>query len=153
MNLEAFKQNTQFIVPYIIKNRKLLLFDELYKVTCENILDQYYIKIVYRVSNNSNYILKYSEYEKNIYNTTFSTVDNKLCIVSRYKVPKVIRLTVISILTLFNINIESSVLIKNIKYWKYYMSDIIEHYEKSLATQSSSQALFLFNSSCFFWIK
>lgn len=157
MKVDAFKGNTAFLIPYIVKNKKLFLYEDLYEVTFDNILDTYFLKVIYKI-NKSNLehwkeIKKLLKYEKQLYTVYEEIKDNTLYIVATYKFPELRRLLLQNIVLVKHNNLQSDVMIKNILYWRYNIADIIEHYEKSLATQSSSQALFLFNSSCFFGIK
>ena len=144
MKVEAFKGNTAFLIPYIIKNKKLFLYKELTEVTVDKILDTYFLKVIYKIDKNNllnwKEINRLSKYEKQLYTIYDEIKDKNLYVIATYRFPELQRLLLQNIFLVKHNYLHSEVMIKNILYWKYNMYDIIEHYEKSLATQSSSQA-------------
>lgn len=127
LNKEKFKNNSIFIIPYIITNRELLITNALYSAEIVTVGERKYLRLLYNPSSTIQryWLYKQSEYEYYFDSKIDVEADNKVLLEVLYAIPnaKKAEMTCIEqegfdILTKQNV-------VDNAIYWGYYCPEVL----------------------------
>ena len=126
-NKEKFKNNSIFIIPYIITNKELLTTNALYSSEIVTVGEKKYIRLLYNpISVAQRYwIYKQSEYEYYFDSKVDVEANNKVLLEVLYEIPKAKKAEMscieqggFDILTKQNV-------VDNAIYWGYYSPEVL----------------------------
>lgn len=126
-NKEKFKNNSIFIIPYIITNKELLTTNALYSSEIVTVGEKKYIRLLYNPTSVAQryWIYKQSEYEYYFDSNVDVEADNKVLLEVLYEIPKAKKAEMscieqggFDILTKQNV-------VDNAIYWGYYSQEVL----------------------------
>lgn len=131
-DIEKYKSNSIFILPFVVKNRNLSTDKSLIKCDLQKIGFYWFLTVDYCVNNikQINGLKRQIDDECCLYNTHIDCCDSKIILRAVYTLPKSMEMFADIVSKMGYESLTKTHVAENAIYWKEHISDILQYYYK-----------------------